>query len=147
MFYHPRGYLSGLYEIEFGRSFRDEKKSYCRQQGRKCLLRLLFRDGGLGFRDFELFNLAMLAKQFWRLHSREYSLIARLYKACYYLNSNMWESCDRIYPSYCWCSIWSSRKKLDMGVRWKVGDGCHIRVWKNTWLDVSGSSRIISPCP
>lgn len=31
------------------------------------------------------------------------------------------------------------------GVRWRVGDGKHIRVWGDAWLDSPGSGRIISP--
>ena len=42
------------------------------------------RQGGMGFRNLQAFNLAMLAKQGWRLLSNPTSLVARIYKAKYY---------------------------------------------------------------
>lgn len=41
------------------------------------------KDGGLGFRDIHSFNLAMLAKQGWRLWERPKSLCARILRAKY----------------------------------------------------------------
>lgn len=49
------------------------------------------------------------------------------------------------YPSYGWQSIWGSQKLLKHGVRWRVGDGKHIRLWGDAWLDDPGSGHIISP--
>ncbi|KAK9707275.1 hypothetical protein RND81_07G185700 [Saponaria officinalis] len=45
-------------------------------------------DEGLGFRHLEAFNLAMLAKQLWRLIKLPNSLASKLMKARYYPNSN-----------------------------------------------------------
>lgn len=33
---------------------------------------------------------------------------------------------------------------LANGVRWKVGNGKKIHVWKDAWIDGSGSGRVIS---
>ncbi|GAV83785.1 hypothetical protein CFOL_v3_27230, partial [Cephalotus follicularis] len=44
--------------------------------------------GGLGFQDFQAFNLAMLAKQGWRLINEKDSLCCRVLKAQYFRSGN-----------------------------------------------------------
>ncbi|KAL9666473.1 hypothetical protein QQ045_000806 [Rhodiola kirilowii] len=46
-------------------------------------------EGGLGFRKFSLFNVALLAKQGWRLLTNSDLLVSRLFNARYYPESNI----------------------------------------------------------
>lgn len=41
-------------------------------------------DGGLGFRNLRDFNMVMLEKQIWRLHTNQHALISKVFKAKYY---------------------------------------------------------------
>ena len=56
--------------------------------------------GGLGFRDLELSNQAMLAKQGWHLIHHPETLMAKIMQAKYYPNGNFLEANIGQNPSY-----------------------------------------------
>lgn len=91
-------------------------------------------NGGMGFKDLKTFNMALLAKQGWRIHKEEYSLLHRIFKANYFPSSNFKESKLGAAPSYVWRGIWEAKSLLLKGCRWRVGDGNAINIWSNYWL-------------
>jgi hypothetical protein len=62
--------------------------------------------GGLGFRHFRMFNMAMVAKQGWHFITNPNSLVARIFKARYFPWSSLIESNLGNNPSFTWRSIW-----------------------------------------
>ena len=58
----------------------------------------------MGFRNLQAFNLAMLAKQGWRLLMNPNSLVARVYKAKYYPHGDVLNASLGSRPSYAWRS-------------------------------------------
>lgn len=48
--------------------------------------------GGMGFRDIQAFNLALLAKQTWRLIHNNHSLFFHVYKARYFPNCSFMDA-------------------------------------------------------
>ena len=62
-------------------------------------------EGGLGFRDFKTFNLALLAKQGWKLQTNTSSLVYKVLKAKYFPDSDFLGVELGSRPSYAWRSI------------------------------------------
>ena len=60
---------------------------------------------GLGFQDLRSFNLALLAKQGWRLLTNSTSLFCRVYKAKYFSHCSFDEAPIGRNPSYAWRSL------------------------------------------
>ncbi|EEC66671.1 hypothetical protein OsI_32959 [Oryza sativa Indica Group] len=90
--------------------------------------------GGLAFRDLHSFNIAMLARQGWRLIQNPDSLCSRLLKAKYFPNCNVLDAQSRKQMSYSWRSILKGIQLLRKGVIWRVGNGEHINIWSDPWL-------------
>ena len=67
-------------------------------------------EGGLGFRDFKAFNFALLAKQGWRLQTYTSSLVHRVLKARYFLNSDFLGAVLGSLPSFAWRSMMVAQK-------------------------------------
>jgi hypothetical protein len=63
------------------------------------------RDGGLGFRDTELFNLTLLARQAWRILTNLDSLSARNLKAVYFPLNSVLNAELGTRPSAVWRAI------------------------------------------
>ena len=103
------------------------------------------KDGGMSFRKLSDFNLALLAKQGWRILTNPTCLMVRILKARYFKNSEFLSSDLGDNPSYIWRSIWAAKGTLVSGCRWRVGDGKSIKIWGDPWLQDTVSARISSP--
>ena len=90
--------------------------------------------GGMGFRDMELFNQAMLGKQCWRILTCPDSLCARVLKGRYFPSTNFWNAPMPRNSSYTWRSLMYGKSLLERGILWRVGDGKTIRLTKDCWL-------------
>ena len=62
-------------------------------------------DGGLGFRDMEASNDALLAKQFWRLIQNKCPLLLNLLRAKYFPHGDIMHATLGPKPSFTWRSI------------------------------------------
>src|SRR6266487_3346185 len=103
--------------------------------------------GGLGFRNFEAFNKAMVAKQVWNIVQNPNSLVAKLIKARYFPHSSLFEAPLGYNPSFVWRSMWHARQILSLGCRWQIGSGDNIRVMHDPWLRGSANKWVPSPQP
>jgi hypothetical protein len=101
--------------------------------------------GGLGYRDLECFNMALLTKQGWRLLQEPDTLVAKVIREKYYPNGTFLGAELGRRPSYTWRSIWNSRKLLNEGLFWRVGDGQSISIWGDKWLPKPTPHIIQSP--
>ncbi|KAL5740942.1 hypothetical protein ACOSQ2_030122 [Xanthoceras sorbifolium] len=101
--------------------------------------------GGLGFRDVEAFNRAMLAKQGWRLLTSPTSLAAKVLKARYFPSSSFFDSTVGNHPSFIWRSILWGRDVLKLGTRWRVGNGSNILVYEDPWIPRPSLFKVFSP--
>lgn len=98
-------------------------------------------DGGMGFKELECFNQALLAKH-WRLKQFEECLMAKVLKGKYFGEERFLDVSLGNKVSYAWKSILFGRDLLIKGLRRSVGDGRSIRVWSEQWLeDEEGTCR------
>ncbi|GMP49534.1 hypothetical protein CsSME_00016480 [Camellia sinensis var. sinensis] len=61
--------------------------------------------GGLGFRDFNMFNLALLARQGWRLLKYPQSFSTHILKGMYFPHSSFMYASKGRRASWAWASI------------------------------------------
>ena len=98
----------------------------------------------MGFRDLKYFNLALLARQCWRIIHNPYSLLFRVLKSKYFLNSSFLEARVAKRTSFAWKSIMGAREVIDLGSRWRVGSGFRIRIWRDRWILTKTTFKIQS---
>jgi len=102
--------------------------------------------GGLGFRDIELFNLALLARQAWRILNDPASLSARILRAVYYPGSEFLEASLGAAPSQVWRAILEGKEVLHQGIIRRIGTCESTNIWSMNWLPKDGHLRPLA-CP
>jgi hypothetical protein len=105
------------------------------------------RGGGMGFRNYGIFNQALLAKQAWRILTVPSSLCARVLQARYYKNGGFLTAGCPKAASFTWKSILHGRDLLKEGLVWHVGDGKKIDVWADNWIPRAGSIKPLGHKP
>ena len=85
--------------------------------------------GGLGFRDIELFNMALFARQAWRILQEPSSLSARVLKAVYFPDGDFLEAQIGTSPSRIWRAIVDGKDVLCQGLIRRIGTGEATDIW------------------
>jgi hypothetical protein len=100
--------------------------------------------GGLGFRDIELFNLALLARQGWRLLQNPSSLSARILKARYFPEVDIVKAELGSNPSQVWRGIHEGLDILKQGLIRRIGTGHSTNARNDNWIPRVGTMRPIT---
>jgi hypothetical protein len=117
----------------------DHKRIHWQEWWKLCLPK---GSGGMGFRDLQSFNLAMLAKQVWRLLRKPDSLCARVLRARYYPDGKLLNARMKGGSSYTWQSILAGHECFKLGYIWRVGDGTQIKIWEDNWIPGSYNMKV-----
>lgn len=94
---------------------------------------------GLGFRDLRHFNQALLAKISWRILKNPNSLLAKVLRGRYFQDGSFLQASLGSNPSLTWRSILWGRELFKKGIRWKIGNGHHVRIDQDPWISRKGS--------
>jgi hypothetical protein len=120
----------------------DKKRIHWQAWWKLCLPKF---KGGMGFRAFNSFNLAMLAKQVWRLLYYPDSLCARVLRAKYYPNGKLLQTKLKSGSSFTWQSVLAGLECFKHGYIWRVGDGSQINIWNDNWIPGSHNLKVQTP--
>jgi hypothetical protein len=102
----------------------------------------LKREGGMGFRDFHYFNVAMLAKSVCKLIDNQDSICAKVLKAKYFPHCHILQVGPKSNYSFTWQSIATGIKTFKRGCIWRIGDGAEIKIWEDPWVPASPNKKV-----
>jgi hypothetical protein len=101
-------------------------------------------EGGLGFRDIELFNLSKLARQAWRILENPEALSSRILKAVYFPSSDFLDATLGSSPSQVWRALLEGRDVMRQGIIKRIGTAENTNVWNENWLPRDFMMRLVS---
>lgn len=98
--------------------------------------------GGLGFKEIEIFNCALLANHTRRLLKNPNSLLGQTLLNKYCRTENILEGYAPNCSSHGWSSILAGREVIRKGLGWAIGDERTVMLWGDKWMS---SSQQLSP--
>lgn len=98
--------------------------------------------GGLGFKDFTEMNLALLAKQAWRLIQEPQAYWASMLKGLYFPHGYFWNATKQRGSSWVWQSILQGRDVLKASGRWSIGSSQIVNIEGDNWLANGSQAKL-----
>jgi len=103
--------------------------------------------GSLGFKEIKKSNMALLAKQVWRMLENPNSLCYKVFKAYFFPDCSILDAKESASGSYAWKSILSAREVIEQGMVWRIGDGRFVCIKEDKWLLGPVARPVSSPLP
>lgn len=103
------------------------------------------RDGGLGFREIETFNDALLAKQSWRILQKPDCLLAKVLLGKYCKTENFMKVQASNACFHGWRSILCGRDLILLNTCKTIGNGEDTNIWEEPWLSTTTLTRPMGP--
>lgn len=99
-------------------------------------------EGGLGVRDFRVFNEALLLKVVWQVASNADKLWVQVMQAKYFSRGGFWAVTNTRDASPLWRAIQRLKPRIKDSLMWHVGDGTRIAAINQPWHQNWGLQRI-----
>lgn len=90
--------------------------------------------GGLGFRDLDIFSKALLAKQGGKVVYGEQSLFRQIFKGRYFPRASFWQAKVGSQSLWAWKSIAWAKDLIHKGWRWQIRSSEEVPIWEDPWL-------------
>lgn len=120
-----------------------EKKKMCWVSWKK--LTKSKAEGGLGFRDIQSFNDALLAKVSWRILTKPDCLLARILLGKYCHQTTFLDCKPPTSTSHGWRGICVGKELLKRQLGKVIGDGKQTSLWHDPWLSISSPLTPMGP--
>ncbi|CAL2278196.1 unnamed protein product [Prunus armeniaca] len=104
-------------------------------------------EGGLGFRDSYDFNLALLAKQSWRILNNPHALWVKLLNARYFPDCGFKDATLGHRPSWIWRSLLVGRDTVMNNAKRQIMNGESTNIWADNWIPEVGIITPLVPIP
>ena len=100
--------------------------------------------GGMGFRELQKFNDAMLGKQVQRLLQNQDSLFFKFFKTKFFPHGTIFDANEN-KGSFAWKSILKGRDVIRQGLKWRIGNDSKVRIFNDAWLPGHRQGKVTSP--
>lgn len=124
-------------------STNTKRKIHWKKWSQVCLPKEL---EGLNFRNLELFNKALLAKQVWRLFTNPTLLASRVIKGKYANQVSLLHAPIKANCSIFWRGFACARELLKSGIRKRIGNGKSTHFFTEPWIPKESTFKPI-PIP
>lgn len=129
--------------IRFWWDSSDTKKSICWVSWDKITMPKSM--GGLGFRDIQQFNKALLGKLAWRILTKPNCLLARTLLGKYCHSRNFLNTPCSPAASHGWRGIIEGRDVLIQHLGKVIGNGNSTKLWHEPWISTSEPKAVNGP--